>query len=53
MSLAYLGLWPWLEIFKATGHGLSHGFEQNFIGLSGKFMMYKKLKFDFSKNNLS
>jgi hypothetical protein len=24
--LAWLGLWPWLEIFKATGHGLSHGF---------------------------
>jgi hypothetical protein len=30
MSLAYLGLWPWLEIPKARGHGLSHGFGQNF-----------------------
>ena len=26
MSLAYLGPWPWLRIFKAIGHGLSHGF---------------------------
>jgi hypothetical protein len=30
MSLAYLGLWPWLEILKARGHGLSHGFGLNF-----------------------
>jgi len=32
MSLAYLGLWPWLEIFKARGLGLSHGFGLNFLG---------------------
>jgi len=38
MSLAYLGLWPWLEIFKAIGLGLSHGFGLIFwVSLSRNF----------------
>jgi hypothetical protein len=41
-SLAYSGLWPWLEIFKATGHGLSHGFGYM---TETKYLLIKVLNF--------
>jgi hypothetical protein len=43
MSLAYLGLWPWLEIFKAIDHGLSH-FRKKAVTFSSAFEGFESSK---------